>query len=330
MPILAIPVLFFCRVLLGLHTYRRILKACPLEEGWQIYFMDYDGSGDTYLACSYLQSRGQIGQGSAFIASGALSLKIAQLFEFERFLQIRPKAALTVRMMERFYGQRLRIRPLLYESDFLEYSGIFRFMAGHRGLNFMSMLKIGFEFNCGLSYEEVPWKQPEFPYDSAELDTIFSAHHLTPGKTILLAPYAGKHDLWGIPMAFYAELAQKLQIKGFTLCTNSGDPEKEPPVPGTVPLFVSHRLVRPFCERAGYFVGLRSGLCDIISSAKGCKKIILSGKMTTPSVVSSHQNFFSLNNMGLCEDAVELEYIETNYELLQRKIIFHLLNKQLL
>lgn len=39
-------------------------------------------------------------------------------------------------------------RELLYESDYLEYSGIFRRMVGCRGLDFMSMLKIGLEANC--------------------------------------------------------------------------------------------------------------------------------------------------------------------------------------
>jgi len=312
-PVLAIPILFFGRILLGLRTYAQILRGCPPEEGWRIYFMDYDGSGDTYLACSYLQSRGVIEKGDAFVASGGLSLKIAKLFGFGRFVSIAPQAALTVRMMERFYGQRLHIRPLLYESDFLEYSGTFRFMAGYRGLDFMSLLKVGFEINCGLPYEEAPWTQQEFPYDPAELDMIVREYRLAPGKTVLLAPYAGKHDLWGIPMAFYEELAQKLQAKGFTVCTNSGDPQKEPPVPGTVPILVPHRLMRPFCERAGYFIGLRSGLCDIISAAKGCKKVILSGNMVTPSVASTHQAFFSLKNMGLCEDAAEIVFQDGSY-----------------
>lgn len=324
MPLAAIPIMFY-RVLRGFGAYRRILRACPPEEGWQIYFMDYDGSGDTYLTCGYLQAKGLLDSHTAFAASGNLSLKIAKLFLFGRYTSVVPKAALTVRMMERFCGQNLKLLPLLYESDYLEYSGIFRLMAGHRGLDFMSMLKIGLEANCGVPYEEGPWIQPEFSYDSAEVDAIFRTHGLISGRTVLLAPYAGKHGLWGISMAFYAELAKKLWEKGFTVCSNSSDPQKEPPVPGTTPLLVPHRLVRAFCEKAGGFVGLRSGLCDIVSAAKGCRKIVLYGDMPVPSIVASHREFFSMGNMRLCEDAVELETVGRNEKKVLSQVIAQLL-----
>lgn len=306
MPLVAIPIMF-CRVLRGFGTYRRILRACPLEEGWCVYFMDYDGSGDTYLTCGYLQAKGLLDSRAAFAASGNLSLKIAKLFPFGRYTSAAPKAALTVRMMERFLGQRLKLLPLLYESDYLEYSGLLRLMAGHRGLDFMSMLKIGLEANCGVPYNESPWEQPRFPYDQAELDEIFEKYSLIPGRTILLAPYAGKHEMWGIPMEFYAKLAAQLREAGYMVCTNSGDMRREPPVPGTIALLIPHRLVRAFCEMAGGFVGLRSGLCDMVSAAERCKKIVLYGKMPIPSAVATHQEFFSIKNMGLCADVEEEE-----------------------
>lgn len=308
MPLLAIPGVFFGRVLPGLRAYRSILRQCPPEQGWRVYFMDYAGSGDTYLSCAYLRHRGRIGARDAFAAAGGLSLKIARLFGFGRYMEIRPRSALTVRMMERFYGRRLELLPLLYESDFLEYSGVFRYMGGHRGLDFMSLLKIGLEANCGLSYEEGPWEQPQFPCDGTELDELFRRHALIPGRTVLLAPYAGKHSLWGISMDFYQQLARQLQAEGLTVCTNTCSSSLEPPVPGTVPILVPHRLARRFCEQAGCFIGLRSGLCDIVSAAQGCKKVVLSGDMTIPALCASHQAFFSLENMGLCRDALELGY----------------------
>lgn len=304
-PMVAIPIMF-CRVLRGFSAYRRILEACPPEEGWRVYFMDYDGSGDTYLTCGYLQAKGRLGSNTAFAASGNLSLKIAKLFPFGRYTSVAPKAALTVRMMERFLRQRLKLLPLLYESDYLEYSGLFRRMAGFRGLDFMSMLKIGLEVNCGLSYDEMPWEQPRFPYEQVELDKVFEKYNLVPSKTVVLAPYAGKHDMWGIPMAFYAMLAERLRAAGNTVCTNSGNVKKEPPVPGTVPLLVPHRLMRPFCELAGGFIGFRSGLCDMIS-ATHCKKAVLYSPRIQIGGIVSHYEFFSLKNMELCEDAVEME-----------------------
>ena len=192
MPLLAMTGVFVLRVLRGFDTYRRILQACPAQEAGNIYFMDYDGSGDTYLTCGYLAYKGMIGPKDAFVGSGGLSLKIGKLFGFGRFVAVEPKAALNVRVMERFLGKRLELCPLLYESEYLEYSGILRFMSGYRGLDFMSMLKIGMDINCGLDYEEGTWTQPEFPWTPEEVEEIFQVHGLRPGKTALIAPYAGK------------------------------------------------------------------------------------------------------------------------------------------
>lgn len=286
--------------------------------------MDYDGSGDTYLTCGYLQSLGMIGGHDAFAASGGLSRKIAELFPFGRYTQVVPKAALNVRLMERFLGCKLKLLPLLYESDYLEYSGIMRRMAGWRGIDFMTMLKIGLEVNCGVLYQEGAWEQPTFPNNEAEVDEIFQSNGLIPGKTILLAPYAGKNDLWGIPLSFYEKLVQKLVARGYTVCTNSSGSKREPPVQGTIPLLVSHRIMRPFCETAGVFIGLRSGLCDIISGARDCKKIVFYSPTMKIGGVCSFEDFFSLKNMGLCEDAMEMEATKENLSILlhivERKI----------
>lgn len=310
--LIAIPGVFLARVLSGFRAYRKILIACPPEEGWKIWFMDYDGSGDTYLTCGYLQSQGIIGEHDAFAASGGLSRKIAELFPFGRYTQIKPKEALCVRFMERFWGQKLHVLPLLYESEYLEYSGVLRRMAGWRKIDFMTMLKIGLEVNCNVPFQKGAWKAPVFPYQESEIDEIFKKNKLIPGKTVLLAPYAGKNDLWGIPLSFYEELTQKLIQKGYVVCTNSSDARREPPIKGTIPLLVPYRLMRPFCERSGMFIGLRSGLCDIISAAKKCKMVVIYSATMEIAGVCSFQEFFSLKNMELCKETVEMQAAKKN------------------
>ena len=303
MPSVAIPGLFYMRVMSGWRAYRKMLTECPPEEGWRVWFMDYEGSGDTYLTCGYLRSLGLLGPKDAFAGSEGPSMKIAKLFGFGRYAAVKPKAALTVRLMEQFYGKRLELLPLLYESDYLEHSGVMRRMAGVHGIDFMTMLKIGLEVNCGVLYKDGPWVQPVFPYDEGEIDAIFEEHGLVAGRTVLLAPYAGKSEMWGIPMSFYAELADKLRAAGFSVCTNGGG-KKEPPVPGTKPLLVPYRLVQPFCERAGIFIGLRSGLCDIVSSAR-CRKVVLYSDEVKTGGPCTWMDFFSLEKMGLCKAVTE-------------------------
>ena len=50
-------------------------------------------------------------------------------------------------------------------------------------------------------------------------------------------------------------------------------------------------------------IGLRSGLCDVIASAKAKKIILYPDRFYGP---DSFLNFFSLNRMELCDDAEEL------------------------
>ena len=61
-----------------------------------------------------------------------------------------------------------------------------------------------------------------------------------------------------------------------------------------------------FIIRAGIFIWVRSGLCDVASGADA-KKIILydAGDRFYN---SSAFEYFSLNHMGLCSDAIEIEY----------------------
>ena len=310
-PPIAILGVFIKRVLSGWSAYQKMMKECPLEEGWRIWFMDYNGSGDTYLTCGYLQSKGIIGEHDAFVSAQGTVSRIAKLFHFGRYVELQSNTVLNVRAMERFLGHKLKFLPLLYESDLLTYSGIMRKAAGIRDIDFMTMLKIGLESNCSIPYEEGPWKQPEFSYESIDVQEIFEKNGLVPGKTVLFSPYAGKNSMWDIPISIYEKLAQMFIEEGYKVCTNSGDTYKEPAVPGTVLVQIPYRIVREFCECAGYFIGLRSGLCDIISDARCIKIILYDTKMKTDGICSFYK-FFSLKNMGLCDDAIEIELKNEN------------------
>ena len=61
----------------------------------------------------------------------------------------------------------------------------------------------------------------------------------------------------------------------------------------------------PFVERAGAVIAVRSGLCEVLSSAQ-CRKIVLYPKKARLGAGTS-RDFFSLSAMGLCSDALELE-----------------------
>jgi hypothetical protein len=80
----------------------------------------------------------------------------------------------------------------------------------------------------------------------------------------------------------------------------------EKPVAGTSAVFFQLNQAIAFMDAAGYFIGVHSGLCDIISSST-CKKVILYEKDGL-FYKSSQYEYFSLAKMGLCDDAVEVKY----------------------
>lgn len=90
------------------------------------------------------------------------------------------------------------------------------------------------------------------------------------GKTVVLAPVA--KSIPQISLLFWEVFACELKKRGFTVFTNVSG--KERPIFGTDPLDCTIAEITSILDYAGYFVGLRSGICDVISSSD-CRKMIL-------------------------------------------------------
>lgn len=316
---LKITYLFVLDILKGYKAYKDILLKYQNELINKIYYMDYSGSGDTYLSCSYLSSIGEINGNDIFIAPSSLAAKIAGYYDFKAVEVIKSSIAFSVRKMERFYQSNIYWYPLLYESDPLIYSGIMRHMQGYKGLDFMTLLKIGYEINVGIVYTEKKWTQSIIRFNN--INSIFQEKNLPKGNTVLIAPYAGMNTLFGISFEFYCSIANKLKELGFVVCTNCNNTYEDRLISDTIPIFLPHEQMIRFCEDAGYFIGTRSGLCDIISSAKLKKKIIIYPDEKIAEGVGNWIDFFSLNAMDLCNDALEYEYAKETEQILAKDII---------
>ena len=106
-----------------------------------------------------------------------------------------------------------------------------------------------------------------------------------------------------------------MKDRGFVVCTNScGD--TEPAVTGTIPVFFSLDIAPQLIEKAGYFIGIRSGFCDIISGS-AAKKVILYHARERFFNGSTFE-YFSLKGMGLCNDAVEIVFENADKELYEK------------
>lgn len=116
---------------------------------------------------------------------------------------------------------------------------------------------------------------------------------IKPEKTVILAPYA--HSVVGVPWSFWEDLALTYEKKGFLVMTNLAPGET--PISGTLGLTVALCEMQSAVERAGYFVGLRSGLCDLLQGAK-CEKTLVFAQSYFGSTPHTLADFFALEGFA--------------------------------
>ena len=93
--------------------------------------------------------------------------------------------------------------------------------------------------------------------------------HIKKGKSIIFSPYA--KSITTLPKSFWERVVLQYRNKGYECFTNiAGD---EPPLKGTIGISPKIAELQSIVEYAGTFVGIRSGLCDVIKYAQ-CKKTV--------------------------------------------------------
>lgn len=126
------------------------------------------------------------------------------------------------------------------------------------------------------------------------------------GKSVLLMPVSYSTDL--ISEAFWERLAAALHERGYDVYTNYNGAEKESVIEGTKAYQSSFYEFAQMTEVFGLFVGLRSGLCDLISLTGNGRLVVLYDENTIPG-----------NTIVIDEDAVKESNI---YDLGRRNDIF--------
>lgn len=90
------------------------------------------------------------------------------------------------------------------------------------------------------------------------------------GKAVILAPYA--KSVVEIPLFIWKKIIEYYKKKGYQIFTNVSS--KEQALLDTIPISASLLEIQSIVEWAGTFIGIRSGLCDVILTAS-CRKIVL-------------------------------------------------------
>jgi hypothetical protein len=286
-------------IVLGYRLYQKCLKRFGKE--YYVFLCPYPGIGDIYLTGLYFfqyLERENIDK-YIFLVNGVLSAKVARLFRIDNIVTVNENQKNCLLAAYQFMGKNcMRFKPLLFWDWRVK-----------RPVN-PTLLPVTFEDDIKydvFKHEEIVKKRyPVFEVREDCIDKIFSANGLIKGKTVILAPYAGA--IIGIPKSIWEKIADKLTEKGYCVCTNSkGD--DEPPIKRTKAIFFPLGDAVAVMDAAGYFIGMRSGFCDLISSSS-CKMIVLYEFGMSQTMLQ----YFSLRHMGLNEDAIEFEYHGINAE----------------
>lgn len=135
---------------------------------------------------------------------------------------------------------------------------------------------------------------PQFLKLTPALETKYKTIGINKGKTIILAPEA--NSVTTLDSCLWKEIIEALQKCGYTVFINAREGKY-----GCKNLFLPYFEYGSLLEYAGFFIGVRSGLCDIISSIV-CKKIIIYPQKTDKVNYNEHRSeidFCGLKVMGL-------------------------------
>lgn len=292
------------------EVYNRIIE--DFDENTHFLLCPIRANGDMYIASSLMPAlREKYKTNKLFlVAVGGISRKIAAMFGEEDCLSVTQEDMDALVYIAGVMGSGITRMHMFYPKAFSY--GIFANMECYKGLNYMDltaggMLGLDMKTLCRTKAAQASDRLNQSGRQSDEADAVNGSKSLN-SKDVILAPYA--NSLPCFPLEFWERLVRALNAEGFKVYTNSNG-DMEPAVAGTEPIFLPIREMPAALGKCAAFIAIRNGLCDVVAEAQ-CRKIILypDKGMGFGSVL----DFYGLNAMGMCDDAVEIVYSKSREE----------------
>lgn len=156
----------------------------------------------------------------------------------------------------------------------------------NRTTEYIKLAEITNDFDCVKQRLNLPlnsWiSYPKIKQSSLyKANDLFRDFNLKPGKTILLAPISNSYNsiyhtnetfknFWKTLGTFFAQ-------KGFLVVINSKNHNDTQlyTIPNCRNIYIELDLIIPFCNAGGFFIGMRSGLCELLTFATNCRKLVI-------------------------------------------------------
>ena len=261
--------------------------------------------GDIYLMSFYVQAYLKNNPNSIFVFGSRTLEKLANQLSFGTVIYMNLDDVQSLIDYAKVFGfEKVNIK--LLHTGYIHFR-IWSRMLTYIGLTWMEHYRELF----GLP-ENSEINVTRFPSDT-DAEKIFLEQGMIPGKTVVLSPYA--NTVRQFSKKFWEVLAERLLSLGYCVCTNLASESGEA-ISGTIPTFVDIDKIISFVETAGYFIGIRSGLCDILCTCE-CLKIILYSDEIFDLI--SVFDFYSMEKMGFGRNVIE--FVVQNEKKTQEEIM---------
>lgn len=249
-------------VLRGDSEYKKIKRT--MKSGEKIYLFPHRSLGDVFILGQYRASKAKkFSEDYVLVVIGEVCKKVALQSGFEQVISVDQKTMDGLVALSEAMGNQLcndlEVLHFCYFyteiSSYILYDKQIPFLEAYNYLVFNQKNKL---IN---TYTE----------DKQEAIAYCRKIGINKGKTVILAPYA--KSIMKVNLLFWERLVNDLEKKGYEVYTNCSS-EDELEIYGSKRILFPIEIANSVVEYAGYFIGLRSGLCDVIANSKS-KKIII-------------------------------------------------------
>lgn len=258
-------------------------------------FLMRGATGDTYLQLALIENyiRERHIASYKIIADSARCRELGSLFQEKDLIAMNGYKVESIEKAYMLMGSRKLNLTILFPWTYTLYFNRCRIRMTER-FHFMDT----YQYYVLNLKEGMRIRRPRFRELPQERLKELGTKGLRKGKTVIIAPEA--NSVTQLESALWNKIIEGLAQKGYTAIANVEQNEGL----SAPDYFCAYAESVPLLEYAGYFIGLRSGFCDIVSSAK-CRKVVIYPAKTARTDYSEHRTeieFCGLKRMHLVEE----------------------------
>lgn len=295
--------MFWRRSLSGIHmvyegkkvygSLKKQISEKQMGKETRILLFPYNSIGDMYILSVYKKQGNRLFYGeTVLVVTGNVCRQTAERLGFANVISIQQSDMdAVIRLKDTFYDELKDVSILHYNYSFL---GIAEEISNSSCIDFYQNYQY---LVFDQKYEGLYHVKEDL--DAAE--EFCRENNIVKGKSVILAPYA--KSILQVSVVFWESLAAGLKKNGYHVYTNCNG-TSELPVAGTKKIFFPLEIANSVAEYAGCFIGLRSGLCDLICCAD-CMKIIIYPKWVNDNM--SIKQFYTFQHTDCNSRLAEFE-----------------------